>query len=107
LIKAFDVEGNGMVDRGSERLFIDMKGDDRPGGPDGMKVDVEGNLYCTAPGGIWVMDPQGQHIGTIQTRAVNMAWGGDDWTMLYFTGGTTINRIQLSIPGIPVPRGEL
>src|SRR5437667_2872524 len=107
LIKAFDVEANGMVDRGSERLFIDMKGDDRPGGPDGMKVDVEGNLYCTAPGGIWVMDPQGQHIGTIQTRAVNMAWGGDDWTMLYFTGGTTINRNQLSLPGIPVPRGEL
>jgi gluconolactonase len=107
LIKAFDVEGNGMVDRGSERLFIDMKGDDRPGGPDGMKVDIEGNVYCTAPGGIWVMDPQGQHIGTIQTRAVNMAWGGDDWTMLYFTGPTSINRIQLAIPGIPVPRGEL
>ncbi len=107
LIRAFDVESNGMLDRGSDRLFIDMKGDDRPGGPDGMKVDVEGNVYCTAPGGIWVMDPQGQHIGTIQTRAVNMAWGGDDWTTLYFTGPTSINRIQLSIPGVPVPRGEV
>jgi len=107
LIKAYDVEANGMVDLGSERLFVDMKGDDRPGAPDGMKVDVEGNVYCTGPGGIWVMDPEGQHIGTIQTRAVNMAWGGDDWTTLYFTGPTSLHRIQLSIHGIPVPRGEL
>jgi gluconolactonase len=106
-IRAFDVEGNGMLDLGSERLFCDMKGDDRPGGPDGMKVDVEGNVYCTGPGGIWVMTPQGDHIGTILTRAVNLNWGGDDWTMLYFTGPTTINRIQLSIPGIPVPRGNV
>ncbi len=105
LIRAYDMERNGMVDLGSERLFIDMKGDDRPGGPDGMKVDVEGNVYCTGPGGIWVMTPEGEHIGTILTRAVNMAWGGDDWTTLFFTGPTTINRIQLAIPGIPVPRG--
>jgi len=106
-IRAFNVEGNGMLDLGSERLFIDMKGDDRPGGPDGMKVDVEGNVYCTGPGGIWVMDPDGQHIGTILTRAVNMAWGDDDWMMLYFTGSSTINRIRLNIPGVPVPRGEV
>lgn len=107
LIRAYDVEGNGMVDRGSERTFCDMRGDDRPGVPDGMKVDVEGNVYCTGPGGIWVMNPAGEHVGTIQTRAVNMAWGGDDWTTLFFTGPTTINRIQLKIPGIPVPRGDL
>jgi gluconolactonase len=72
-----------------------------------MKVDVEGNVYCTGPGGIWVIDPQGQHIGTILTRAVNMAWGDDDWMTLYFTGSTTINRIRLNVPGIPVPRGDL
>jgi gluconolactonase len=107
LIKAYDVESNGMLDLGSERLFCDMRGDDRPGAPDGMKVDVEGNVYCTGPGGIWVISPAGEHIGTIQTRAVNMAWGGDDWTTLFFTGPTTINRIRLTIPGIPVPRGSL
>jgi gluconolactonase len=107
LIMAYDVEGNGMVDLGSARLFCDMKGDDRPGGPDGMKVDVEGNVYCTGPGGIWVMTPEGKHIGTILTRAVNMTWGDDDWQTLYFTGPTTINRIRLGIPGIPVPRGDI
>jgi gluconolactonase len=104
LIKAYDVESNGMLDLGSERLFCQMLGDDRPGAPDGMKVDVEGNVYCTGPGGIWVMTPEGEHIGTINTRAVNMAWGDADWTTLYFTGPTTLHRIRLNIPGIPVPR---
>jgi gluconolactonase len=106
-IRAFEVEGNGTLDLGSERLFCSMLGDDRPGAPDGMKVDVEGNVYCTGPGGIWVLDPEGNHIGTILHRAVNMAWGGDDWTTMFFTGPTTINRIQLAIPGIPVPRVEV
>ena len=106
-IRTFEVEGNGTLDLGSERLFCSMLGDDRPGAPDGMKVDVEGNVYCTGPGGIWVLDPEGNHIGTILHRAVNMAWGGDDWTTMFFTGPTTINRIQLAIPGIPVPRGEV
>jgi gluconolactonase len=106
-IRAYDVESNGMLDLGSERMLCDMRGDDRPGAPDGMKVDVEGNVYCTGPGGIWVMNPDGEHIGTISTRAVNMAWGDDDWSTLYFTGPTTLNRIRLKIPGIPVPRGDL
>lgn len=107
LIMAYDVEGNGTVDLGSARLFCDTRGDDRPGSPDGMKCDIEGNVYCTGPGGIWVITPEGKHIGTILTRAVNMNWGDDDWQTLYFTGPTTINRIRLDIPGIPVPRGEI
>jgi gluconolactonase len=107
LIRAYDVEGNGMLDLGSERLFCDMKGDDRPGGPDGMKCDVEGNVYCTGPGGIWVLSPDGEHLGTILQRAVNLNWGDDDWQTLYFTGPTTLHRIRLNIPGIPVPRGAV
>jgi gluconolactonase len=107
LIKVYDVEGNGMLDLGSERLFIDMRGDSRPGGPDGMKVDVQGNVYCTGPGGIWVMNPEGAHIGTILHRAVNLNWGDDDWKTLYFTGPTSINRIRLNIAGVPVPRGKV
>ena len=105
-IKAFDVESNGMVDLGSERLFCDMKGDPRRGGPDGMKVDVEGNLYCTGPAGIWVLSPQGRHIGTIVTDVypINLNWGDEDWSTLYFAGMNTINRIRLGIPGMPVPR---
>jgi gluconolactonase len=107
-IRAWTVEPNGMPDHGTERLFIDMKGDPRPGAPDGMKVDCEGNVYCTGPGGIWVMNPEGKHIGTIlsggENRPINMNWGDDDWSTLYFTGISTLNRIRLGIPGLPVPR---
>ena len=108
LIMAYDVEANGFPDLGTERLFCDMRGDLRPGAPDGMKVDVEGNVYCTGPGGIWVLTPAGKHIGTIlsggPSRPINMNWGDDDWCTLYFTGLTTLNRIRLGIPGMPVPR---
>lgn len=105
-IRAFNVEPSGMLDLGSERLFATLKGD-LPGGPDGMKVDVEGNVYCTGPGGIWVFTPEGEHIGTILQRAVNMNWGDDDWSTLYFTGPNSLHRIRLGIPGVPVPRGDL
>lgn len=108
-ILAYNVEGNGMLDIGSERLFCDMNPDKRRGWPDGMKCDVEGNLYCTGPGGIWVINPEGVHIGTILSDGspINMGWGGDDWTTLYFAGWSTINRIKLDIPGIPVPHGNI
>ncbi len=106
LVIAYDVEANGFPDLGSERRICDMKGDSRRGSPDGMKVDVEGNLYCTGPGGIWVLNPAGRHIGTILSDNVpiNMNWGDDDWATLYFTGLTTLNRIRLGIPGMRVPR---
>ncbi|MBT2188255.1 SMP-30/gluconolactonase/LRE family protein [Sphingobium nicotianae] len=109
LIKAYTVETNGMVDLGSERLFCDMRGDDRRGIPDGMKCDIEGNVYCTGPGGIWVVNPAEVHIGTIINAniPVNMNWGDDDLRTLYFAGAYTINRIRLGIPGVPVPRGSI
>ncbi len=109
LIMAYDVETNGMLDLGSARVFCDMRGDDRRGIPDGMKCDIEGNVYCTGPGGIWVINPEGVHIGTILNSniPVNMNWGDDDWRTLYFAGAFTINRIRLGKPGVPVPRGDL
>jgi gluconolactonase len=109
LIMAYDVEANGSLDLGSERLVADMKGDARRGHPDGMKCDMAGNLYCTGPGGIWVIDEAGVHIGTILSDVlpINMAWGDDDWKTLYFTGLTTLNRIRLDVAGVPVPRGGL
>jgi len=109
LIMAYDVEADGMLDLGSARLFCDMRGDDRPGGPDGMKVDIAGNLYCTGPGGIWIIDPAGGHIGTIpmEGRASNVNWGDADWRTLYFTCTRSLHRIRLSIPGTTGPRGTL
>ena len=103
-IRAFDVQADGTLANG--RVFRELK-EERSGRPDGMKVDVEGSVYCTGPGGIWVMDSSGRHLGTILTevdQTTNCAWGGEDWKTLYFTTRDTVARIQLKIPGMPVPR---
>ena len=107
-IRAFDVEESGLLAMATDRVFATLEGD-RIGVPDGMKVDVEGNVYCTGPGGIWIFDRDGAHLGTIATGAqtTNVAWGDDDWQTLYFTTWSTLGRIRMNIPGIPVPRGEL
>ncbi len=105
-IRAFDVEPSGMLALATDRVFCNLSGE-RPGIPDGMKVDVEGNVYCGGSGGIWVMDSSGNHLGTIVHGApatTNMAWGDEDWKTLYFTTRHTLCSIQLKIPGIPVPR---
>ena len=104
-IRAFDVEPTGMLARATDRIFCDLRGD-RPGVPDGMKVDVEGNVYCGGSGGIWVLDPSGKHLGTIVHGApatTNLAFGGDDWKTLFFTTRNTLGRVQMKIAGVPVP----
>ena len=105
-IRAFNVAANGTLSRETDRVFCDLRGE-RPGVPDGMKVDVEGNVYCGGSGGIWAIDPSGKLLGIIAHEApatTNVAWGDDDWKMLYFTSYRTLHRVQLKIPGISVPR---
>ena len=104
-IRAFDVQPNGTLALATDRVFADLRGD-RPGVPDGMKVDVEGNVYCGGSGGIWVFDPSGIHLGTIVHGApstTNLAWGDDDWKTLYITTRDSLAKIRLKISGIPVP----
>lgn len=104
-IRAFDVMPNGMLARQTDRIFADLSGDE-PGVPDGMKVDVEGNVYCGGAGGIWILSPHGKKLGRIAHGApatTNVAFGGDDWKTLYFTSRTHLGAVAVKIPGIPVP----
>jgi gluconolactonase len=103
-IRAFEVEPTGLLALATDRVFAALH-DDRVGVPDGMKVDGEGNVYCTGPGGIWIFDRAGTHLGTIATGAqtTNVAWGDSDWSTLYFTTWQTLGRIRMKIPGMPVP----
>jgi len=107
-IRAFEVEPTGLLAMATDRVFATLRGD-RVGAPDGMKVDTEGNVYCTGPGGIWIFDPAGTHLGIIATGAqtTNLAFGDDDWKTLYFTNFGTLGRVRLRISGIPVPRGPV
>jgi gluconolactonase len=88
---------------GKGEVFIDLT-QQIPGEEalDGMKADVQGNLYLSAPGGVWVFNSQGRHLGTIHAPKPvhNFAWGGDDGRTLYLCARSAIYRIDLLIPGI-------
>ena len=104
-IRAFDVQPDGSLARASDRVFCDLRGD-LPGVPDGMKVDVEGNVYCGGSGGLWILDPKGEHLGTLVHGApatTNLAFGGADWMTLFFTTRNSLGSVQTKIAGLPVP----
>ena len=104
-IRAFDVLPNGTLAKQTERVFADLGGGE-PGSPDGIKVDVEGNVYCGGAGGIWILNPKGKKLGRIvhgQPATTNIAFGGDDWKTLYFTSRTHLGSVNVKIPGLPVP----
>lgn len=90
------------------KLLFDDAADTRPGAPDGMKVDVEGNIYSAGPGGVWIFSPEGKPLATILMpgRVANLAWAGADRRMLYITGSEGIFRVHLKIAGEPVAKGK-
>ncbi len=100
VILRFPVNRDGTM--GRSQVFVDMTaelpGDDAL---DGMKVDVQGNLYVTAPDGVRIYSPAGKHLGTIAApRTVhNLAWGGDDGRTLYLCASDRLYRIDVLIPG--------
>ncbi len=101
-VRAFTVNDVGALT--DDRLWTDMSSPDA-GSPDGMKVDRNGNVFCTGPGGVWVMNPAGRVLGRIigDEQPANLAWGDDDWSTLYVTARTSLYRIRLNTTGVPVP----
>jgi gluconolactonase len=100
-IRVFDVAPDGTLRGG--RLFAETKGDE-PGAPDGMKIDSAGNVYCCGPGGIHVFDRDGGLREIIETpeHTANFAWGDDDYRSLFVTASTSLYRIRVTTPGLPV-----
>ena len=99
-IAVFDVKPDGTVT--NERLFADLKDASQGGVPDGLKVDLEGNVYSTGPGGVWILSPDGKLLGKISVpeTATNLAWGESDRKTLYITASKSLYRIRLKIPGV-------
>jgi gluconolactonase len=86
---------------GSSVLF-DMTGAPGEDAIDGLKVDQAGNVYACGPGGIWVISPDGDHLGTLRLPESphNLAWGDQDRRTLYVTALSSIYRIRLQTAGI-------
>jgi gluconolactonase len=107
-IRAFDVAPNGTLAKHSDHVYVDLRGAES-GVPDGMKVDVDGNVYCGGAGGLWIIDPKGKKLGRIvhgASATTNLAFGGADWKTLYFTSRNHLGAVNVKIPGIPVPVGK-
>ena len=98
---SYPVKADGTL--GPGKVFFDATSDSRPGLPDGMKVDVKGNLYSAGPGGVWIFSPDGRHLGTLlfDEKVANLAWGGPNHTTLYIAASTSIYRVVVKVPGVP------
>lgn len=94
----YDVAEDGTV--GNGRVFFDVTSEKEDGLPDGMKVDSQGNVYGSGPGGVWVFSAEGKHLGTIKPpeTPANCSWG-DDGKSLYITARTGLYRIKLAVAG--------
>lgn len=100
-VRAFDVRADGTIT--NSRIIADMD-HPQPGSPDGMKIDMEGNLYVTGATGVWIFEPDGTLLGVIATpeRPANCAWGDEDHKSLYLTAQTSLYRIRTKVAGIAV-----
>ncbi len=96
----YEVQPDGTIRNGKLFFdFTDFKGEDAI---DGIKVDVEGNLYVSAPGGLQVLSKEGEHLGTIVTpqHVHNLAWGDADGKTLYLTARSGLYKIRLNVAGV-------
>jgi gluconolactonase len=100
MVMRYDVQPDDTVANG--RLFIDTSVDKTPGVPDGMKVDIKGNVYESGPGGIWIVSPEGKRLGTIRVPELvaNLEFGDADYKTMYITAREGVYKIRMNIQGI-------
>jgi len=96
-IRAFNVRPDGAL--ADSRILLDMASED-PGVPDGLKVDLAGNVFCTGPGGVWVCRTDGALLGRIVLPELpaNLAWG-EDGSVLFITARTSVYRLETRTRG--------
>lgn len=94
---AFDLtEGDSLV---NARIFHDATADakvEKKGLPDGLKIDKQGNVFATGPGGVWIFNSQGKVLGKIKVPEAtsNCALSADEKT-LYVTADMYVLRVKL------------
>lgn len=99
-VRRYDVQPDDTLT--NSQMFIDMSSDKAGGITDGMKVDTKGNVYESGPRGIWIMNPEGKHLGTILTPefVANLCFGDKDNKTLYVAARTGVYKIRVNTPGL-------
>jgi gluconolactonase len=101
IIMAFPVKADGTLDAGREMVngLAESKAG-KPGAFDGLKVDEQGHLFATGPGGVWVVAPDGTLLGVIEMGqpTANVGWG-DDGSVLYITSNKELYRVKTTTKG--------
>ena len=98
-IRRFRVASDGSLEGGE--VFAEISGEGE-GKPDGLKADIDGRIYCTGPGGIHVLSPDGVLLGRIiapqHTR--NFCFGGESFNELFLGTSSEILRVDVGITGV-------
>jgi gluconolactonase len=105
LIRIYDVADDGSLSGGRDFFTGVGSGVIEEGIPDGMKVDERGNVWVTGPRGLWVISPEGEHLGVIGVpeNVGNIAWGGSHWDMLYIPSSTSLYRLSTKVASTHLP----
>ena len=103
-LHAYSVDSSGMLN--NSRIVAEMPYgnlEELSGVPDGLKLDVEGNIYVTGPGGIWIWDKYEEFLGVIELPELpaNLGWGGIDNCTMFVTARTSVYTFKMTTPGIP------
>lgn len=100
-VRAYDAQADGSITNG--RILIENVGTGElaDGIPDGMKCDELGNVWVTGPRGVWVVAPDGEHLGTVEIpeHVGNLNWGGPAWSTLYVPSSTSVYRFATKTRG--------
>ncbi|MBI3843708.1 MAG: SMP-30/gluconolactonase/LRE family protein [Planctomycetes bacterium] len=99
VVMRYEIADDGALQAGT--VFFDMGGAPGEEALDGLKVDVQGNLYVSGPGGVWILSAEGKHLGTIKGPELpaNFAWGDVDGKTLYLCARTSLYRVRLGVAG--------
>ena len=99
----YELKPDGTLAEG--RVFFDFTGEPEEVALDGVKVDRRGNVFVSAPRGVWILSPEGKALGRIEPpeHAANFAWGDDDARGLYLTATSGLYRVRTSVTGVRPP----
>ena len=104
VILRYEVRPDGTL--ANKTVFFDATSEPGDDAWDGLKVDQDGNVYASGPGGLWILSPGGKHLGTIvgPEQPHNLAWGDEDHRTLYLAAQTGLYRIGVNVRGAGLPK---